>query len=103
MRAAVVGMGFVCIAEWTARPGCADDVREILEQLATESRKEPGTVAFEIAPDPDDAEHFVLVETYRDEAAFDAHNASPHFTLAQRLAVPVRLSRTRRTWATLPS
>jgi quinol monooxygenase YgiN len=54
-------------------------IEEILRNLTTASRKEPGCVTY--------ISHFVegepatvlIYEQYRDEAALDAHRNSPHF------------------------
>jgi (4S)-4-hydroxy-5-phosphonooxypentane-2,3-dione isomerase len=40
---------------------------------------EPGCHQFDVCRDPDDAALFFLYELYDDEAAIQAHLASPHF------------------------
>lgn len=40
---------------------------------------EPGCLRFDVCRSQADPHHFVLYETYRDEAALDAHRAAPHF------------------------
>ena len=42
-------------------------------------RDEPGCFRFDINQDADVASRFHLYEVYRDEAAFQAHLAAPHF------------------------
>ena len=55
------------------------EIAEILRQLATASRQEPGCVTYiphQVEGDPDSV---VIYEQYRDEAALAAHNESAHF------------------------
>ena len=51
---------------------------EILEALVPASRAEPGTLRYDVFRVTDDPRTFILVETYEDEAALDAHAASAH-------------------------
>ncbi len=54
-------------------------VLDALRHLAEASRKEPGCVTYiphETAGDPS---LIMIYEQYRDEAALEAHRASPHF------------------------
>lgn len=56
-----------------------DNVLEAVRRLADASRKEPGCISYvphEIAGDPS---LIMIYEQYRDEAALDAHRASPYF------------------------
>ncbi len=56
-----------------------DRVTEILRNLALASRKEPGCVTFVPHHVDGDPETVLVYEQYRDQAAVDAHRASPHF------------------------
>ena len=42
-------------------------------------RDEPGCFRFDILSDPENPNRFYLYEVYRDDAAFEAHQATPHF------------------------
>jgi quinol monooxygenase YgiN len=54
-------------------------VIEILRSLTAASRQEPGCITYvPLLPD-DDADAILIWEQYRDEAALEAHRASPHF------------------------
>jgi quinol monooxygenase YgiN len=56
-----------------------DNVLNALRNLTEASRKEPGCVSYiphEVGGDPS---QIMIYEQYRDEAALDAHRASPHF------------------------
>jgi quinol monooxygenase YgiN len=56
-----------------------DRVTEILRNLALASRKEPGCVTYVPHYVDGDPETVLIYEQYRDQAAVDAHRASPHF------------------------
>ncbi len=64
----------------------ADQVEEMLRELRAASLREEGCAGFEVARgnDPPDRGTFVLYETWRDQAALDAHYETEHF---QRLGV----------------
>lgn len=61
------------IAEFTARPGQAETVAELLAGLAVDVRQEPGNVAFDCFRRLDGSAKFVVYEIYRDKPAFAAH------------------------------
>ncbi len=55
------------------------DITGFLEQLATESRKEPGCLTY-IPHWSESASDTVLIyEQYQDRAAHEAHRSTPHF------------------------
>jgi quinol monooxygenase YgiN len=53
-------------------------VAEMLKRLAEASRKEDGNIRFEVVQHTMRANHFTVVETWRDRKAFDAHVAASH-------------------------
>lgn len=55
------------------------DVVEAVRRLALASRTEPGCVSFIPHELAGDSGMLVIYEQYRDEAALEAHRASPHF------------------------
>ena len=71
-------MTVVLAVRWVAREGESDTVEEILRRMAPLSRAEPGCLQYEVHGQADDPNTFVLFERYVDEAAFEAHTASPH-------------------------
>ena len=73
-------MEFVVIAQYRARAGEEDRVEEALRKMVEPTRAEPGNLDYRVFRDPGQPAVFVLYERYADEAAFDAHRASPHFT-----------------------
>ncbi len=56
-----------------------DSVAECLRALTAASRKEPGCVSYVPHFVEDDANTVVIYEQYMDQAALEAHRASPHF------------------------
>ena len=67
------------IAQYKARAGAGDEIAEVLALHVAATRAEPGCVEFTAYRSLDDADRFTLHERYEDEAAFEAHRASPHF------------------------
>ena len=51
---------------------------DMLKDLAEASRREPGNVRFDVVQHTMRANHFTVVEVWRDQKALDAHVASPH-------------------------
>ena len=53
-------------------------VAGMLKRLAEASRMEDGNVRFDVVQHTMRANHFTVVETWRDQKAFDAHVAAAH-------------------------
>jgi quinol monooxygenase YgiN len=79
------------VARFTALPGHEEEVSHLLLALTAKVREEPGCLAFEphrvaappsgsgVAASPEPVGScFVVVEAYRDEAAFAEHLAAPY-------------------------
>jgi quinol monooxygenase YgiN len=65
----------------TFRSDDREEIATILRELAAASRQEPGCVSYvphRVESDPDT---ILIYEQYHDQAALDAHRASPHFAL----------------------
>lgn len=61
------------------RPEDRAEIADILRQLTAASRQEPGCASYiphTVEAEPDTV---LIYEQYRDEAAVEAHRASPHF------------------------
>jgi quinol monooxygenase YgiN len=54
-------------------PPRKDDSLPLLKQLAEDSRKEAGNLRFDVLQQTNRPNHFTVVETWTDRAAFDAH------------------------------
>jgi len=63
---------------YTFPPERADEAERLLRELRTISLKEDGCSGYDVARG-EDGTTFVLFETYRDQAALDAHLQTEHF------------------------
>lgn len=64
-------------ARFTARPGRAGDLIAAVEGMFPAAEDEPGTRVYAAHLDRDDENAVVMYELYEDDAALDAHGASP--------------------------
>jgi quinol monooxygenase YgiN len=64
-------------------------MRDIMRTLVDESRKEAGCVAYALYQRPDAPNVFHTVEQWVDQAAVDAHMATPHVGAAIAAAGPM--------------
>ncbi len=70
------------MARITARAGSEAQLREVLRGLLGPSRGEAGCVSYELFENEDNPVEFVTVEQWADQAAVDAHMATPHVATA---------------------
>jgi autoinducer 2-degrading protein len=71
---------FTIVATLYPKPEHRDFFLDLGRQDAISSvRDEPGCVRFEVHENADNPEELVFIESYHDEAAFDAHTKMPHF------------------------
>lgn len=60
-----------------------DHLAPFVEAIRTNAERsftdEPGCLSFHVSQDLADDHHFVLFETYADEAAVEYHRSAPHF------------------------
>ena len=66
----------VLYAEFTAKPGAAAVVDELVSGFAQTVRAEPGNLTFDVYRRAESPDRFVVFEVYRDSAAFDEHLAA---------------------------
>jgi len=66
------------VANITARPERVEELLEVLQALIGATRKEKGCVSYELLRHKTDPCDFVFVEEWENEAALDAHFATPH-------------------------
>lgn len=70
----------VLVAHYFGRPGTGDAVEENLRRMAVEVKAhEPGCRFYQAGRSHDNRDNFVLYEQYDDQAAVEAHRATPHF------------------------
>ena len=96
-------MAYVVSARWRAKEGCEGRIAEIIGELRGPSLAEPGCLFYQPHRAPDDPRLFFLYEQYVDEAGYQAHMDSEHFTrLVKEEAIPRLLeSRERAFYVTL--
>ena len=73
-------MAYVVAAKWRAHPGKAERLLEVIEEMTPPSRSEPGCLFYQAQRSAGDPDLFFLYEQYVDEAGYEAHMDSEHFT-----------------------
>jgi quinol monooxygenase YgiN len=63
----------------TVKPDTEEDCKRLCREMADETRKEPGCLQYVVHQSKENPLNFAFYEQYVDEAALDAHSASPHF------------------------
>ena len=61
------------------KPDRIDDFMKLVLFNASESRKEPGNLRFDVVRSVDSPARFGLYEVYRDDEAVRPHQATPHY------------------------
>lgn len=70
----------ICVAvTYVIKPGREEEAAELFRPLTRETRLEPGCRMYQVHRSTTDPRRFFLYEQYDDQAALDAHRASPHF------------------------
>ncbi|HKF51692.1 MAG TPA: putative quinol monooxygenase [Candidatus Acidoferrales bacterium] len=70
--------GITIIAFITAKAGMQQQVREVLLDLVTQTRKEKGCVNYDLHQSQADSKEFVMYENWESAADLDAHARSEH-------------------------
>jgi quinol monooxygenase YgiN len=95
-------MAYVVTAKWTAKEGEEDRIARICDEMTEPSRAEPGNHFYQAHRSPEQPRLFYLYEQYEDEAGYQAHTDSEHFTrLVKGEAIPNLESREREFYVTL--
>ena len=66
------------IGQIKAKNGCEQDVKQELQLLIGESRKEPGNIHYDLYQAIDNESLFLFHETWKDQKALDEHMDSPY-------------------------
>jgi quinol monooxygenase YgiN len=69
----------VTVARWHTPDSARSEVLSHIAALKEQSLAEPGCLGYEALQAVDDFNSLILVETYRDAAALDAHRDSAHY------------------------
>ena len=82
-------MAYVVAAKWRATPGREERLAQLCAELTEPSRAEPANLFYQAHRSPADPQLFYLYEQYSDEAGYQAHMDSEHFTrLVKGEAIP---------------
>ena len=65
------------------------DGEELLRQFAAESRGDPGCIRFDVLQEPLRRNHFTLIQVWRDENAFMAHESAAHTRATREKLQPI--------------
>ena len=99
---AVENGGLLIVAQWEAKEGEADKVAAILDCFLPDAQREDGAKLFLISRAKENPAQFLFYELFRDEAAFKAHQESPHFkAYIAGQALPLLAKRERAQYALL--
>ena len=70
----------VLVAKYTVKTGQGDHVEAALRRMAPLVKaSEPGCTFYQANRSPENPDHFLLFEQYRDDAALAAHRETVHF------------------------
>ncbi|NQX48776.1 antibiotic biosynthesis monooxygenase [Paenibacillus tritici] len=61
-------------------PAREEEFLEAAKPMITATHEEEGNLSYELYKHAADGSLYIMVETWRDQAAVAAHNTSPHFT-----------------------
>jgi quinol monooxygenase YgiN len=78
----------VLVVTWMAKVGRESDVAGVFSKLTEESRKEPGCAMYLVHRHKTEPRRFLVYEQYKDDAALEAHRASPHFLQYAKKELP---------------
>ncbi len=73
---------------WMAKVGRESEAAALFSKLNEESSKEPGCLMYLLHRHKTDPRRFFIYEQYKDEAALEAHRASPHFMQYAKKELP---------------
>src|SRR3712207_2875658 len=94
-------MAYVVAAVWRANEGKADRLLEVIQEMTPPSRAEAGCLFYQAQRSEEDPNLFFLYEQYADEAGYQAHMDSEHFTrLVKQEAIPELLAERERAFYT---
>lgn len=91
----------IITVDYHVKSGKMDEVLENLRDMAAVMKiDEPDCLGYMVLRQSDADDRLLLVETYRDQAALDAHRETPHFkAILEGKVIPLLESRTRRLYA----
>jgi quinol monooxygenase YgiN len=79
-RVAAGASALYVVTHMDSLPTFKDEAAAALKQLAAASAKDAGLVRYQVLVQTNRANHFELLEVWKDRASFDAHVTAPHTT-----------------------
>ncbi|MBU1905082.1 MAG: antibiotic biosynthesis monooxygenase [Proteobacteria bacterium] len=67
------------VAKLSIQEGKVDEAINLIKELMAGVAKEEGTLFYTMNRDKSNPNTIVILERYRDKAAFDYHSSTPHF------------------------
>ena len=67
------------VATITIKPEHKEDVLKAVKAVVDATRKETGNIFYDVFEDVNNPLKFVFIETWKSQAAIDAHNKTAHF------------------------
>ena len=67
------------VATVTVRAEFKDDILKSIKTVVDATRREPGNIFYDVYEDVANPLKFVFIETWKSQAAIDAHNKTTHF------------------------
>ena len=92
VRAQATDMARYAVAYVEITPASVPQATKAFQAYKKTAAAESGFVAFDLFEQLGRAGHFVLVETWRDQATFDAHQAAASVTALKDALQPIRVS-----------
>jgi quinol monooxygenase YgiN len=90
-------MAYGVCAHWRAKEGKEERLAAVIAEMTPPSRAEPGNLFYQAHCATDDPRLFYLYEQYVDEAGYEAHMDSEHFSrLVRGEAIPELLEERQR-------
>ena len=84
------------------KPGTEEKCKEYIRVLQEQSRREPGCLMYMGHQSTENPRKFLFYEQYKDQAALDAHRATPYFKqYVQEGLDPIMENRTRELYVTV--
>lgn len=68
----------VCLATFSAKPGCTEKLKSSLSELLVPTRAEEGCLSYELYQEIDDENTFTMIEVFKNQEAFDFHGSQPY-------------------------
>ncbi len=70
---------YAVVVAVVVKPEFVAQFKQAILDNATNTRKEPGNIRFDVIQQEDDPARFTLYEIYRDKEGFAAHQQTPHY------------------------